>query len=327
MLASNQIYLDLNEMMLPFDGLLRLLEGGYDLFFFSSHRSFLEPKLASFSDFLKEKLGSKKASSLWEIQVFSFEKKVPPRGTFVFKRINNFLIEMSLGSKRQLFCIIPRSKNRGEGSLIAECPLAEESDNIHFESIAKIFFDEILIPAEENLESFFLALMLHRLILWEIDYLSRSFKESHETILGPLKEKGFFISLSKKNSRLLKSHIAEEDLLRWLFDYFQISPASRMESPSFQDMSFNKEYVYLRTQVYLCLLMFLLVKKGAFSSFIESEVYVRSVLFIEDKAQSFQTFFSELGEDKFNFLVWQFFPEYLDLVSFYVRSCDDTLQR
>lgn len=318
--SAHQVYLNLNEMMLPFDGLLNLLENGFDLFFFSSYKALLDLRMASFCEYLEVNVGKKQADFFWENKIFSFEKSKPPRGALTLTRSHSLLLKASQGDKVQMYCVVPRPKTRPKGSLIGEFPQESEGCESFFIFLAKAFFDELLFPKDSQEEALYPCLVLHRLVLCEVEFMSHYFGENYETILEPLKFKGLFLSLSKKNSRLVKNLLSSDDISRWLFDYFLISRDKKKEDGPSQRNIFNKEYVFLRFQVLLSVLMILLVKKGAFSSFDDSEDYLRRLFFVGEQVVPFQEFLEDLGEDKFNYLVWQFFPEYLGSVSYFHRG-------
>lgn len=311
------VYIDLNERMLPFKGLLNLLNEGCDLFFFCDNLNLLELRLTALKGYFEEKMGSKKTDFLWKEKIFSTKGKKAPLMAFTISRKNDFFIKIKQKNKAIPYCLLPMSNKQENPSFLAEVS-SEKPYSKSSEELAEIFFDSLLKPQETKKEPIFLCLIAHKMVLLELDSLSEKFSEGYDVLISSLKKKGFFLSFSEKHSDRINALLSSRDIKRWIFDSFLIT--QKKDKKENKKTLFNYELISLHFQVFLTILMILFQKKKYFSTFLESEFYLRQIFSISNKVTSFQFFLAELGEKKFNYLVWQFFPQYLGSISYFRRN-------
>ncbi len=306
---TTEVYINLNAKMLPFKGLLNFLEAGFDLFFFSKNKSLLELRFSLFKKFLEENLGLKKSSFYVEEKIFLLEASSVRGKKLVVTRKSSHLIEISEGSVLQFYCLVPSFEKKKKTFLLGEMSLGERKEPF-FLSYAQIFFDSLVSSKDKERDTFFLSLVIYKVFLQEVKKISFLFREKLTTVVSALQQRGFLRSFSKENSRVVNSLISELDLSSWLYERFFITRNEDLLEE--YSLDFNIELVVLRLKVFFSVFMILLVKRGYFSSFLSCEFYLRQVLFVRRSEESFQLFLENIGEDKFQYFVLQFFPEFLN---------------
>gem|GEM_PF-3646499 len=304
-----EIYINLNAKMLPPKGLLNFLEAGFDLFFFSKNRSLLDFRCEMFRKFLEQSLGLKKTRFYFEEKIFLLEVPSVRGKKLVVTRKSSHLIEISQGIVSQLYCLVPSFEKKKKSFLLGEMSLGDRKEPFFF-FYAQIFFDSLVKSNDKERDTFFLSLVIYKLILQELKKVTFLHQEKLATLLSALQQKGFLRSFSKENSQVVNSLISDLDLSRWLYDNFFITRNEKYLDDYF--FEFNIELTVLRLKVFLSVFVMLLVKRGYFSSFLSCESYLRQILFMKRSEESLQIFLEEIGEDKFRYFVLQFFPEFLN---------------
>ncbi len=306
---TTEIYINLNAKMLPFKGLLNFLEAGFDLFFFSKNKSLLELRFGFFKKFLEESLGLKKASFYLEEKIFLLEaSSVRGKKLFVTRK-SSHLIEISEGIVSQFYCLIPSFEKKKKTFLLGEMSLGERKEPF-FLSYAQIFFDSLVHSNDKERDTFFLSLVVYKVFLQEVKKISFLCQEKVTTVVNYLQQRGFLRSFSKENSKVVNSLISELDLSSWFYERFFITRNGNVIEE--YSLDFNIELALLRLKVFFSVFIILLVKRAYFSSFLSCEFYLRQVLFVRRSEESFQLFLENIGEDKFQYFVLQFFPEFLN---------------
>ena len=304
--SQEKIFIDLDPVMLPFDGLFNLMEDGFELFFFSKNSSLLDLRVEAFLSYLESRLSEKKTFEFWKNRISCSSKKIPS-SSLIVKRKNKFLLEILQGKKKLNICLFPRGELRSRGSLRGEFTF-EGVESPFLVSVAQVFFDSLLSPDDRKYEAFFPSLVLCKLLLLEISDISKIYGKSFEAVLGTLQARGFFSSFSSKTSQLVHGYISSSELDSWLLEHFHISSKTKINFC--MSSGFSEELLVFRIRVFLLLLSVLFLKKKYFSSFKESEFYISKVLFVEGQQGCLSDFLDEIGYEKFQYLVWEFFPNY-----------------
>ena len=312
----DEVYIDLNYKMLPFRGLLKLLFEGLDLFFVSSNKQSFEVRLEAFSSYMEKNIGTQKASFLCREKIFYFNTNEISPNKLVLTRKDKYTLVISQGLTRESFYLVPQPIVKQKESLRTEI-VGKEGLKCSFKEVAQVFFDSILrLNAKDSGDSF-LGLMLQKLVLIELDKISHYCKNELVNIVNSLKSQGLLLSFSNHYHKDINEAVSNEVIKDWLFDNFLISLDLHSKIQTRQSEFLNEELISLRFKVILAIIMILLVKRCYFSSYVASEYYLRQLFFIEANIESFQCFLAEVGEEKFEYLVWQFFPEYLGSLSYF----------
>ena len=301
--------IDLQLRMLPFDGLSNLIQSGYKLFFFSKNLSLLEIQLEAFASYLELRFGPRRSLRMWK-NVIKVIADPLPGGICILKRKSEFLLQIFERGEVQSFCLLPRNENLDKAPLKGELGFfKKESDS--FLSVGEAFFDTLLSPRGFSKEVFFLGLLLHKFLLLELDRMASSLGGSSKNLIESLHDRGFLLSLNKKNYRSLHDCISDSELSSWLFRSFRVLPHKARLLPS---SDFNEKLILLQLKVLFTVFQGLLLKKGYCSTFREAETYLSHVFLLERKQGFLLDFVNEIGSRKLFYLIWQFFPNYLTLV-------------
>lgn len=315
---KEEVYINLNGKMLPFRGLSNLLEAGFELFFFSKNKPLMKARLEAFKSYLEETLGAMKSDFYFKEKIYSLETSSIGSKKIVFARKSVHLIEISRGLKAQFYCLVPSLRKKKKVFLLGELATEAREKSFPF-SYASYFFDSLVKSRDKERDTYFLSLILYKVILRELKSLAFLFGEKVNTVVSSLQGKGLLCSFSKENSKLVNSLISDLELSRWFCDHFELSHDVRRDYKA-SSREFNSELAVLHMKTFLTLIMAALVRRSYFPSFLSCEYYLRQVLAIKDSEESLQVFLEEIGPDKFSYFVWQFFPEYLNSLSFLPKN-------